>query len=96
MSILEKYLIGSASFCGISKLIEVKDARVHNRYPEYDRDMLLGEKVGIVIWSIISGPYRVPLKILDVMNKIDIYFKGHKPEDYGYNQKKTLYDYYFD
>ena len=87
------YVLGSSAICGFSKAIETWDAKVYTIYPEKHRDMLMGEKFGFFCWASITGPVVMPLKVLDWMNRIDIYFKGHKPEDYGYKKHKGIHEY---
>lgn len=90
------YILGSAGLNGFSSILETWNAKVE-RYVdrEYkETDVLLGEKFGIFVASTIFGPWRLPLKSLDWMNKVDIYFKGHNQSDYGYDKKKSVYDFF--
>lgn len=38
------YLIGSSAVCGVTKTLEVWDAKVDMIYPAKERDLLMGEK----------------------------------------------------
>lgn len=89
------YFIGSMGINGFSSVLETWNGKVQRFIDrEYkDTDLLMGEKFGIFVASTICGPWRLPFKALDWMNKVDIYFKGHNQSDYGYEKKKSIHDY---
>lgn len=99
--ILYKYFFGSMGLNGMSKMIEVWNAKV-KRYDEthlsptgyIENDMLLGEKVGVITLNVIMGPLKLPYTVIDNLNKIDIMMRNENLEDYGYKKVKFLCDYY--
>lgn len=94
-------MFGSMSLNGMSKMIEVWDAKV-KRYDftqksvtgYVENDMLLGEKIGVIAVNVLLGPFKLPYTIIDNLNKFDIFIKNENPEIYGYKKVKYLYDYY--
>ncbi len=95
------YIFGSMGLNGMSKMIEVWDAKV-KRY-DYtqksasgyvENDMLIGEKLSIITFNVITGPIKLPYTIIDNLNKLDILMKNENPEAYGYRKVKYVYDYY--
>lgn len=97
---LQNYVLGSAGLSGVSKVLETWNAKVE-RYNDVktstivQTDMLLGEKIGLFVFATISGPYLFPFKALGILNRIDIYNKGHDPLSYGYREKNNMSDYLF-
>lgn len=57
------------------------------------RDMLLGEKVGLVCWGVLSGPALLPFQALSCLNRADVWRRGEPPERYGYGRKTHITDY---
>lgn len=91
------YYLCTAGAGGVSNMMETWNAKVE-RWVGGERkmtDMLLGEKLGIFAWGVATGPVFVPLKMLNNLNKIDIYFRGHNQKDYGFEEKKTVFDYMY-
>lgn len=81
----------------IAKAVETTDAKVE-RFVEKKfimTDMLLGERVGIMIYGGITGPFLIPLKLFHLLDIIDIHLKGHSPSEYGMKKKETIHDYLF-
>lgn len=98
MNLLRKYCIFGMTVGYFSKLFETWDAKIQCHVDEkiIERDMLMGEKVGVCIFGVITGPIMLPLKILDLMNRADIAIKGHTPHMYGYPPvKNRISDYLF-
>jgi hypothetical protein len=99
--VVEKYWVGTSAMGGICKMFETWDAKLdrkmenrHENKTSYQmRDMLMGEKVGVCIWATVMGPVFMPLKVLQAMNHVDMYFKGEKPTDHGYMTKRHISDY---
>lgn len=93
-----RYCIGSAAVNSVWKAFEMWDAKVE-RFVDGNMkttDMLLGEKFGVFTHGALTGPFMLPLKLFKTLDVIDIYFKGHKLDDYGMKKnKKHVSDYFF-
>lgn len=86
----------------LTKAVEVWDARV-KRYDVSSgqtiiTDMLWGEKLGVLAFNAMIGPYKAPMIIFNGINKTHIYVKGKCPEDYGFTsaKEKRLDEYFCD
>ena len=96
---ISKYIFASSCFNLLLKAGEIWDAKLYRYTTNKTTDMLLGEKFILVTYAAISGPVILPLKFPfyceNILNKIDIYMKGHKPIDYGLvpTKKTTFSDY---
>ncbi len=68
MHLLTKYCIVGMTHGYFSKLFETWDAKIQSQVDErvVKRDMLMGEKVGVCPFRIITGPIMFPIKALDI------------------------------
>lgn len=92
---LMRYLYGSMMISCIDATTSVWNAKIE-RYTSKGKvinDMLIGEKLLVVSLNTLLGVWNAPVIIFDTMNKLHIKAKGHEYEDYGYSEKKSLFDY---
>lgn len=96
-----RYYVGAMGVGGAGMVIDTWDAKVarwvkgENGPERRKTEMLLGEKVGLFLWGTMMGPLMVPFKMTSALDRIDIWMKGKRIEDYGMTQKDCLLDYMF-
>lgn len=96
---LKHYCLATQVFGFTMKVIETTDAKINRcvdgKLNETTTDMLFGERLGIILYGAITGPFVVPLKSLHWLNMIDIHLRGQSPSEYGMKCKTVLVDYLF-
>lgn len=95
--IFEKYLMASCTYGAFRKLAQLWEA--NEEYVQYDqsgkfdvittRPMLMGNKLKAFFLGVGMAPSLAIFMLFDDLNKLDVYMKGHKPQDYGYKEKRT-------
>jgi len=86
---LAKYLCFAAGYTILHKLPKIWNGTIDNR------PLLFGEKTCIMGASLIYGPLLAIPWMLDDVNIIEIYLKGHDKKDYGYTKYTSAMDYVF-
>jgi len=91
-----KYIFSTAGLNGLYGIYKtynpdvLRDNKIVNK-------MLFSEKIPIVIFHIITGPYIFPCRIIDVMTFLEIKNRNDDFKNYGYNlenKPKRLLEYY--
>jgi len=105
-----KYAFAAAGINGLFGLYRTYNAKVirkidNDRYNKNQiiNNMLIGEKITVVLFHTIVGPYVVPIHLLHLFNQLEIKYRNDNLKNYNYdffykyNNKnpKELIDYYF-
>lgn len=102
MSFAEKYCLLTMGIGAFQKTFQTWEGKLDRQvfdqktksYVTTRTNMLMGEKMSIVLIGTLTGPIRFPFVLVNWINYIDIYFKGHCMADYGLaNPKRKFRDY---
>lgn len=74
----------------INATIEVRDPKTREMKLE---PMLIGDKLAVLCISTLFLPVKIPVKIVENMNRAHLYFQGRDPIEYGYEPKKNIHEY---
>ena len=87
------YLYGSGLLNSLMLLYETHNVKVKRRFTENKTDILFIEKVGIGVFGFIVGMYQMPIRLTNNLLLAEVYFKGYNKQDYGFTEKKYIFDY---
>jgi len=80
-----KYAFAAAGINGLFGLYRTYNAKVirkidNDRYNKNQiiNNMLIGEKITVVLFHTITGPYVVPIKLINLFNNLKIKYKNKK------------------
>lgn len=94
---MRNYCIGSAAFTVAYKGCLLWDAKLetYNRdYKTVVRPLFLGEKMLVLSTCVALSPACVPFWAANCLDRVDIYLRGKKPNDYSYDiRKSSVIDY---
>lgn len=88
-----KYYYITCGYAAMRKIIELKNAKV-----VYDRDpvpMLMADKVAVLGFSSLVGPYWWPYYIYKDMTKLEMNFRKESFSHSPMYQNKYVFDYIF-
>lgn len=99
MRLLGKGILGLYGLTTATKTIELWDAKVR----VWDRDsnqsrvvpMLVGDKISVLLLSLIMAPIALPVSMCSYLNSMDMYLRGKTRKDFGLKEKETYHDYIF-
>lgn len=92
--VMRRYLITAIGYNVIYKTFELWDAKV-KRSSGKTTDILLGEKINIVLFTTLLAPTTFPSRLTNHLDKIDIFMKKHNPEDYDIEKNPKRISYYY-
>jgi hypothetical protein len=91
--IIPYYFLSTIGMNTMYKTCELWDAKVERKSGKYT-DMLLGEKLGILVLTNLWAPLLFPTKIFKTLDNIDLYFRGDCPEDFDIDMKPKSFSSY--
>jgi hypothetical protein len=85
-----RYFLGAAAYGSARKILQLWDAKTYSYsgYNEPPKPMPLGDKLGVFTASIIAAPYITPIWVVEDLNYLDVYMRGHNPDEFF--QKKMI------
>lgn len=87
------YLYGSGLLNSLMLLYETHNVKVKRRFTENKTEILFTEKIGIGLFGFMIGVYQMPIRLTNNLILTEVYLKGYNKEDYGFTEKKYLFDY---
>ena len=79
------------SFLRFTDLWNAKVVRKNNNVT----DILFGEKIMIISFAGLIGPYCLPYSIIKKIDKTQLYIQGKNANDYDIDERIRIEDYYF-
>lgn len=88
------YIITSMLGNSFIRFTDIWNAKVERKNNKIT-DILLGEKIMIISFACLTGPYYLPFSIMKKIDKTQLYIQNKDTNDYDLYQYKTISDYYF-
>lgn len=98
LNFFNKYMFSSMILNGLYKSYDLYNAKIV-RLNNQKTNLLLTEKITIISIHTIYGPFVLPFRVFDIINKIEIKLRGENEYVYDLNKyegNKTLFNYIFD
>lgn len=95
---VDLYVFSTMGIGGMCKVVDTWNAKVERWVGTEQKatSMLLGEKIGLFVWGMFTGPALFPFKVTGYIDRLDIWMKGEEPEMYGFGpKKKYITDYLY-
>lgn len=92
--LFNNYIITSMLCNSFFKFIDTWNAKVI-RKNDKKTDILLGEKIMIISFAGLIGPYFLPYNFIKNIDKMQLYIQNKKSNDYDIYEKQIISDYYF-
>ena len=91
--IFANYMVASMIGNSFLKFIETWNAKVERKNKKIT-NILLGEKIMIISFAGLIGPYILPYNFIKHIDKTQIYVQGKDYNDYDIIPNKTISDFY--
>ena len=99
LGFFNKYLFSSMFLNGLFKSYDIYDAKV-KRVNNETTNLLMAEKITIVSIHTLAGPYILPFRVYDLINRMELKLRGENYYKYysvnylnDYSGKKESIDY---